>query len=141
LAATARAGALHLEETVGGADASGPLAGGAGGRLGALLRAGPFAGFTGGGGRHGDLAVRALVGLLQAALEAVPQVRTPARTVLARPAPGPAGEGVAERGAEDLGKDVVDGGEALALAEGIAAAAAAVHPGGAEAVVGGALLI
>src|SRR5690606_40424294 len=66
--------------------------------------------------RHGDLDVRALVGLLQADLEVVPQVRTPARTVLARPAPGAAAEDVAERVAEDLGKDVVDVGEALALA-------------------------
>ena len=54
-------------------------------------------------------------------------------------APGAAAEHIAEGVAEDLGEDVIDVGEALALAP--ESAASAVDAGMAEPVIGGAFLV
>ena len=139
-AVAAGAGPLDLEEAVGLAYAAGAVAGGAGDGLGAGPGPRAFAGLAGHGGGDVDLDLGALVGLFQADLEIIAQVRAATRSALLAPARLATAEGVSEGVAEDLGEDVVDVGEALlALAE--AAAPAAVHAGVAEPVVGRALLI
>jgi hypothetical protein len=109
------------------------LAGRAGHRLGAGLRAAPLAHLAGGQGRHPDIGLLALEGLFQGDLEIVSEVAAAALALAAALA--------AHELAEHLVEDV---GEAAGIGEAEAAGAgrvAVLEGGVAEAVVGGALLV